>query len=265
MNKQPLLTLGFSATTTRLEPLLTMLARLEPDRHFEVLIVVQGEMVHGRNIPAHIRVIHDKRLGLSRSRNQVIDHSNGQYIWFLDDDVIIQQNSLQMLLGALTTNQRSQALRGRVGCIENPNRYYKSYGENERLNRWQLLQASSIELVIDRHFIRAHGIRFNESLGLGTAMPATEEVNFLLDIEQAGGTLTNLNQVLAYHTCNDQGRVLANEGIFRARGATASRFGLLGIALLLRWGIRYFLRYRRLSYVKSMIHGYYQGYGKLVQ
>ncbi|WP_171022194.1 glycosyltransferase family 2 protein [Thalassotalea litorea] len=262
--RQPQLTLGFSTMAGRMESLIDMLEKLGEVAGVEILVVIQGE---DEKLPAcldFVTTVFDSQLGLSHSRNLVIENSHGQYIWFLDDDVVIEQDNLNDLLQLIASESNSQVFRAQIGCLENRGNYYKPYATNKVLKRLQLLQVSSIELIVQRQFIIDHNIRFNEKLGLGTPLPATEEVNFLLDIESVDGSIINLNQILIYHTCHEQGRLLACDGIFKARGATASRFGVLGPLLLLRWGWRYFLRYRQLSYVKSLIRGYYQGYQALL-
>ncbi len=249
--------------TGRMSSLISMLEVLGETPGVEILVVIQGEE---ESFPAaldFVTRIFDPITGLSHSRNLVIENSSGNYIWFLDDDVVITQHNLDCLLNALAAEPRSQVYRAQIGCIENRDKSYKTYATNKILSRLQLLQVSSIELIVERQFILEHHIRFNEKLGLGTSFPATEEVNFLLDIVELEGQVINLNHRLVYHTCCEQGRLLACDGIFTARGATASRYGPLGPLLLLRWGGRYFLRYRQLSYVKSLIQGYYQGYTRL--
>ncbi|QDP01788.1 glycosyltransferase family A protein [Thalassotalea sp. PS06] len=260
VQQQPILTLGFSTMKGRSQDMIALLLELGTFEQIEILVVMQGGEEPLPPALNHVKLIVDTKMGISHSRNQVITNSAGCFIWFLDDDVWLDRNDIENLLAKLCKPDCPEVLRVQIGCIENHSKRYKAYGNNHQLSRLQLLQVSSIEVIVNRAFILKYQIRFNENFGLGTALPATEEVNFLLDIYRYQGVVVNLPKVFVYHSCCEQGRILANEGIFLARGATASRFGTLGLAIIFRWACRYFIRYRQLSYVKSLIQGYYQGY-----
>jgi glycosyltransferase involved in cell wall biosynthesis len=46
-----------------------------------------------------IRIIsHDKNLGVSASRNQIIDEAQGQYLYFMDSDDLIAENTIEILM-----------------------------------------------------------------------------------------------------------------------------------------------------------------------
>jgi len=56
-------------------------------------------------------IIHDKNYGVSRARNDGIKSSRGKYILILDDDVIMNKDTLQVLLNYLEQAPKN------VGCV----------------------------------------------------------------------------------------------------------------------------------------------------
>ena len=62
----------------------------------EVIIVIQGEsdnLLLDKLEQKYIVII-DKGLGVSRSRNLALERSQSDFIWFMDDDVIIKENAI---------------------------------------------------------------------------------------------------------------------------------------------------------------------------
>ena len=47
-----------------------------------------------KNLPSNVRYISTNTVGLSKSRNIGLNNAQGEYIWIMDDDVIILDSSL---------------------------------------------------------------------------------------------------------------------------------------------------------------------------
>ena len=52
---------------------------------------------HHRESDVHI-IIHQTNLGVSASRNQIIDEALGEYLFFMDSDDIITENAIEVLM-----------------------------------------------------------------------------------------------------------------------------------------------------------------------
>lgn len=242
----------------------TLLSRLKDLRlpeEVNVLIVVQryDERIDTSDVPEKITIVNSDSIGLSRSRNIALANVDTDYIWFLDDDVLLRDTDL-VDVQSLISERQANFYRVQIGCIEYDDRLFKHYKPMPKVRVLNLLQFSSIEIIADLKFIKQNHIRFNENIGLGTKFPANEENNFLLDAWQKGATFEFVPKTLVLHTCNFENRILATDSIFEIRGATASRFGVLGIVILIRWLLRFGLKYRKLSYLKSMVRGFFNKY-----
>ena len=259
MNNFPL-TLCFSALGKNLDKLTGHIESLTIPQGVEVVIVVQkfsGDVDRYLSSKYEIHVI--ESVGLSKSRNKAISLVKSGYAWLLDDDVLLRESDLLDVLSIINQGT-ADFYRVKIGCIEWQDKTFKQYKKIDKVSRLNLLQVSSIEIIANINFIKQNQIMFNENIGLGTPYQGGEENHFLLDAWNAGAKFKFIDQVLVRHTCLFEERVLANDNIFRIRGATASRFGVVGILLLVRWLIRYSLKERKLSYIFSLLKGYIGGY-----
>ncbi|WOH37521.1 glycosyltransferase family A protein [Thalassotalea fonticola] len=246
---------------TNINNLLPMIERLVVISGIDFLILHQNSnQVEINEYHQSIRVLPLDNLGLSKSRNAALTYAQGEFIWLLDDDVMIEKSRLLILLKHLQNNPSVDFLRVWINCLENSDEFFKNYQHLARIHKLNLLQFSSIEIICRRDFVRQHNIQFNERIGLGTPYQATEEANFLIDAWQCNARFASYEEPFVQHTCNFEGRVLATDNIMLARGATASRYGVLGVMLSLRWGIRYLIKYKKISYFISIVKGLYLGY-----
>lgn len=78
----------------------------------EIILVDDGSTDNSGNlcdeykrIDDRIKVIHQKNMGQSSARNCGIKHSNGKYIFFLDSDDVIQNNTLELMYNILENNK----------------------------------------------------------------------------------------------------------------------------------------------------------------
>lgn len=233
----PFLTLGFSAMAPRIQSLIDSIPELDPET-YEILIGVQGATSSTMNTASTecVRILYLDSKGLSRSRNAIVEHATGKYIWFLDDDIRLAPAAAETVAHWLSEHGDVDFLQVRIGSMEYPERLYKPYptGTLKRLN---LLQVSSIEMIAKTAFIKRHGLRFMETIGLGTKFPSNEDNWFALDLYDAGATFARLPETLVYHRTMAE-RWKPNRGVFFVRGAIAARFGILAPLLIARWWSR---------------------------
>ncbi|GAA5142163.1 glycosyltransferase family 2 protein [Thalassotalea piscium] len=255
------LTLAFACIGERLPSLLESLTSIESHARLHIIILVQKPLTDTLNIvsAATENIIILDNIGLSKSRNAAITNANSDYIWFLDDDVQITNQDITAAL-AIIDKGNADFYRVKIGCIEWHDKTFKKYEPINKPNKLHLLKISSIEIIANLNFIKSKRIKFNESIGLGTKYQCNEENNFLIDAWEQGARFKFIDKVLIRHTCIFEGRVLATDKIFEIRGATASRYHVFGILLMLRWSVRYLLKEKKLSYIRALFKGYFKGY-----
>lgn len=260
MTNKTFLTLAFSTVGERLQGLLPLLKRLS-GADVEILVVVQcwGQEQKSQQ-PEFGKWFWSDTVGLSRSRNIALENASGEFVWLLDDDVEIKFEDLSALQNLLRQIEEP-IVRVRVGCLENRTDLYKPYSKSEAFSPLMVLKMNSIELLLRRSWMLDRNISFNNNIGLGTRFPGAEEVHFLLDAVEQGASIKLVSSPYVYHSCCEGGRrKIQSVEMMEIRGATASRFGIVGTALLLRWALRYFLEYRSLSMLKALFRGFFNGY-----
>jgi len=255
------LTLAFACLGERLPSLLESLTSINSQVRLSIIILVQKPLKDTENIanasPENIIILND--IGLSKSRNAAIEHSNSNFIWFLDDDVLLTNNDIEAAFRVINESN-ADFYRVKIGCIEWLDKTFKKYKPIKKPSKLNLLQISSIEIIANLEFIKDKQLSFNENIGLGTPFQCNEENNFLIDAWEQGAKFQFIDEVLIRHTCIFEHRVLATNEIFEIRGATASRYQAFGILLMLRWCIRYLIKEKKLSFITSLFKGYFKGY-----
>jgi len=260
MNKNRSLTLAFSCLGNTLTSLLNNLELITAKENLKILVIVQKwEAKQPEQKSKKIDLVFLDNIGLSRSRNAAIKHANTNYIWFLDDDVALENTDIDDVLNIIQTGV-TEFYRVKVGCIEWKNKLFKNYKKLEKVRKINLLQVSSIEIIANLDYVKKSQLLFNENIGLGTVYPSNEENNFLIDAWDSGAKFTFIDKVLIRHTCIFDDRILASDKIFEIKGATASRFNFLGVLLLCRWFFRFSIFHKNLGYGISLIKGFLRGY-----
>lgn len=125
--------------------------------------------------------------GLSRNRNNALQHATADVIVVADDDCRYTAESVRRICRAYAQRPDADAI-----CFEatgydgTPLKRYPaqplSYAEACR----QGYYAASVELTFRRERFEACGLRFDERFGLGAAYPASEEEVLLVAAERAG-------------------------------------------------------------------------------
>jgi len=234
----------------------------------QVIIVVQGSSGAGipeqermiREIGVRAQVVASPLTGISRSRNTALEQVATDFLWFVDDDVVIETDAAKEIKASLA-RVSGDAVTVRIRCLEDPDQLYKTYGPQREIRRLHALKVSSIEIIVNVFAVRALAIVFPEQLGLGTALPAGEENLFLLELLARGGAIRHLPVVAGRHTCTDTRREKEwrNPAILRAKGIVARRLGLtLGLPLILRWWFRESRRGMPYRYGRHLCDGFFR-------
>lgn len=239
--KSTKLTLAVSTLGTRINQALNVFEALSPRESVEFLLLVQGATpdMEGVSCPDSVRIEYLDSIGLSHSRNAALQKSKGDFVWFLDDDVIINDADLEWLTSQL--NDQESIYIGQIRCSD-CDKLYKDYSRS-RKGKLGALRTSSIEIIATRHALTNYKITFNPHVGLGTKLPSGEENLFLIDVIRSGLNIKHLNQTIIAHPCLQEERspriAWKNEGLVKSKGIIAKHVGgLTGFALACWWGAR---------------------------
>ena len=135
---------------------------------------IPRELVRG-----DVRIITLKGKGLSRNRNNAIDHATGDICLIADDDVRYKAGKLVEIIDIFNTNQTLDIAVFKYGSSSGRKNYPDySFDLNNMPRRYYV---SSIEIAFRRSSVTGK-IRFNELFGIGApVLKSGEESIFILD------------------------------------------------------------------------------------
>jgi glycosyltransferase involved in cell wall biosynthesis len=230
----------------------------------EVLVIIQGSS--SIDIPKGFndkyKIIKEPGYGLSRSRNKAIMSSTCDYIWFLDDDISIDENSIPMIKAAM--EGKSHEVFSTRMFIDANLTLYKNYPKEGLLSKKDIISISSVEIIVFRQFLLKHNLYFNINFGLGTQYPSCEENIFLLDLYKNGASIYHLPISPHRHPYVDRTKDFTRPGVLFAKGVFCNRFGgALGLILVFWWIIRSFYYSKSIRLSKYLLKGYNESRYKL--
>lgn len=170
-----------------------------PD-NVNLLIVNQSSKTSIENSSPKIRLIHSEENGLSKSRNLALTHALGKICVFTDDDVVFLEDFDDKIKRAFAEFPESSLIRFQYESQSGlPAKKYPSQPQ-AHLSKMDLLNLSSVEMVINQKKINKKGIRFNEHFGLGSSVfEMGEEQVFAAEIRKTGGQLSYFPESLLLH------------------------------------------------------------------
>lgn len=246
-----LLTIAFATTERSVSGVVDAIRGKSSDRQLTYLVVCQVSKQEDAALDVLTRLRGERRdvdfvvrreKGVSRSRNAALTNCRSTFIWFLDDDVEIDDRAVRNNLLPRLERSGADVLLCMIRSTENPDVYYKDYSfrrRKEKVRRIELLKASSIEIICRVRFSEGKGIKFNEEFGLGTELPCCEENLFLLDLYDAGASMQYFNETLVFHPISRENRLDETRNHLIARGLLLRRFAVIfRILLMIRWSLR---------------------------
>lgn len=195
------------ATKDRDISLINFLDHLKPQTfdNFEILIIDQNLDDRIQKILTHypeFNIIHIKsEPGLSHARNMGLEQASGDIIGFPDDDCWYDADTLSYVIKFFSNHPAIDGLTGRTLSGTNQKPIWKwdnKKGLVNKKNIWK--RASSVSIFVRSDSLKL-GINFDEKLGVGSGTPwgSGEEIDFLLQMLQAGFTIEYDPDFIVYH------------------------------------------------------------------
>lgn len=259
-NSSPSITIAISTIACNFESFISIFNFSSLSDADEVIIVIQGEsdnLLLDKLEQKYIVII-DKGLGVSRSRNLALERSQSDFIWFMDDDVIIKENAILKVKKYMEEGTADiYTVRTMCATTNNP---YKNYSNKMRLKRRDIVSISTIEIIASRQYIINSQVKFNASMGLGTKFPSCEENVFLLDLFDLGAEIQHIPEYVQIHPHINRTLAFTNPATLFAKGVFCKRYnGIMGAFLLLFWMIKASWNGARFRDSIQLVSGYLSG------
>ena len=198
------LVLGTKGRTAELSRFLDSVA-VQTHAPLEVILVDQNADDRLRPILAAFPQMPLTRLmcepGLSRARNMGLAVANGDVVGFPDDDCWYPPDSLEKVVNCLAEEAAWLGIAGRTmgeGSARPLWSWDTDGGPITRRNVWRRVNSNSIFL---RRTVFEAGLRFDESLGVGSGTPwgAAEEVDLILSAIKHGSSIQYVPEIVVHH------------------------------------------------------------------
>ncbi|MGO4772959.1 glycosyltransferase family 2 protein [Flavobacterium sp. W22_SRS_FK3] len=167
---------------------------------FSILIVNQSQNeIFLTSDYFNIRVINSSDKGLSKSRNLALENALGKILVIADDDVVYQEGFLVRIINAY--NKFPEAAVINFCAINSRGILVKKYPlkSKSNLNIFDIFNASSIEMTLNKAILNASKVEFDVNFGLGGIFEMGEEAIFLFDLKRKNKQLVFESHVIVKH------------------------------------------------------------------
>ncbi|MEX9786623.1 glycosyltransferase family 2 protein [Providencia manganoxydans] len=156
-----------------------------------------SSVVH--SLKKNVKYYSSNEVGLSKSRNLAIEKSDAEYIWIMDDDVIIDNDALSGLNRLINSdlNFDMMVLSHTFKCCGSKS--LSKMNKISKISKISAMSVSSIDMFIKRKSIVDKNLSFNENFGLGTKYPSGEEFIFTTQLLKSGLHVLKTNDIFSYH------------------------------------------------------------------
>lgn len=146
-----------------------------------------------------VKVINSFEKGLSKSRNLGIKNATKSILILTDDDVVFADDFYKKVIDAFTNSPNLPIFRFQVQSFEK--KFLRNYPTNfiESLNKFELLNTMSVELVFRKSVFDKTTISYDENFGLGAKFEFGEENSILLDFNKENIPIGFVPEVICYH------------------------------------------------------------------
>lgn len=135
-------------------------------------IIREIKSTHPRGEDIHL-ISRPQNMGVSQTRNQIIDKAQGDYLFFLDADDEISENTISLLIQMAQKHQADVVfgsyekieLSGNRSIYQYPGIYYEGNDDfaNFAYRKYFGIQASACNYLVRLSVIRENGLRFMDS------------------------------------------------------------------------------------------------------
>lgn len=196
-------------------------------------------------------------LGVTSSRNFLLNKSKTDIIWFCDDDIVLKSDFSDIILKSHINNKNDIL----IFSIENELGQLRKNNDDQKSRGWfDILSVGTIEISLKRRAVNSKA-RFPEFMGCGSNIPIGDEAVFLSKLIRNGFKIVNVDKVVAMHPEESSGSIVNPKNIY-ARGFTLaqvySNWGLLLLIPFLIFRFRLFFS-KDISKLTSLSY-YFSGF-----
>lgn len=154
------------------------LSRWNFDGRIKYLILWQkgGSLESHPNFPSNVRLMIFETVGVTLTRNIALEQCNTKWLWFMDDDVSIPQESIESLLNLLPKHRETEIL---IASVEFGHGTTSKKFVGNSTSIYRIFGVGTIQIICCPAVARQYGCLFPTNMGAGTQYPVCDEPVFL--------------------------------------------------------------------------------------
>lgn len=145
-------------------------------------------------IECGIRYIRSYERGLSKSRNIGLNNALGDYVWIMDDDVLIHKHSRKKILEYIDNYPEVSMY---VLNYSSDRLQMTTHKKEQYMNILSVMSVASINMLIRKDCLE--GIGFDERFGLGTKYSSGEEYLLCCRLLKRNYKIFQTSLIFSYH------------------------------------------------------------------
>jgi len=204
-----------------LENLLTSLTH-QSETNFEIIIVDQNpvgtleKIIKQFSHQLLINHIYSKK-GLSLARNKGIEHAQGNYICFPDDDCWYKKDTLEIARNLFNSNPKASLINGKTIDQNNDDSVSQFMTTQTTVNRHNYIKGGNSASLFVRKEVFGTIMGFDERMGLGAETPfqSGEESDFILRALEKNLSILFCPQLTIHH--KQISNAITDKAIIRAK------------------------------------------------
>ena len=204
-NVEPYITQSLESALAQTYPSIEFLLVDDASSDLSVDIVRRFQMNHPRG--ADIRILSNpKHLGVSSSRNRIIDEAQGDYLYFMDADDVIAENAISLLMHQLQSYQAEIAFGSYEKTETSGLKFIYQYPDiqlfeedtiaNFSYRKFGGIQASACNYLVKLSILREHHLRFVD-------VNYWEDLVFTFDLVTYIHRAVLTSQITYYYQCRE--------------------------------------------------------------
>ena len=225
----PLLTIGYSTLAGRAKNI-----SYPKNTDWEYQLHVQQSLTK----QAKPGVFYLDSAGVAKSRNSAIQHANGTYLLFGDDDVVVNEQALSEALVYLDQHPKVSLLL--ASAVDEAGNLRKNYPVKlTQLTKFNCARAATYEMIVRVADVKKHAVLFDEDFGAGAKNYLGDEYIFITDLLSKGAKCVFAPISIAMHPANSSGARWGEQQDRIARARVFKRvFGPMAMPVRLAFALR---------------------------
>lgn len=209
----------------------------------QYLVLWQRPYDYHLEVPSNVKVVRLTSAGVAISRNHAIKYCETPWLWFMDDDVYIPEESISQVLSLIKkANQTDVFISGVTSPDGEVIKRYSLFKSNKIRS---VLNVGTIQIIANAHLIKHVNVQFPINMGAGTENNLCDEPIFLFRLLKS---IKNINfifpsRLYVVHPIESSGVVYSSPGSVRSRAMLFRE--IYGFPFCILASLYFFLKHRK--------------------